>query len=71
MPDIVEQKLDIGRDIFGRQVYAIRTRHYTAGPCWMIVIEPSSQQDEGEKIDSLSDENIRQLTQCLAALGRR
>lgn len=68
-PKLVEQKLEIGADRYGRRV--TMTRYLDGGaPFWRIVSEPSSQRDDGERMDSLTDENIRAMTKALDFVRR-
>ncbi len=71
MPDITSQTLDIGRDAYGRSVTMTRKRTYDGKIVWEIKSYPVSQRDDGEGMSGLSDENVRQMTQALAALGKR
>ena len=71
MPDLIAQTLDIGRDAYGRTVTMTRLNTYDGKIVWEIVSHPVSARDDGEKMSGLSDENIRQMTQALPALGRR
>lgn len=65
MPQLVEQKVDIGRDAYGRRVTATRKRTYDGKTVWDIRSEAVNQRDEGERMSGLSDENIRELVQAL------
>jgi hypothetical protein len=61
MPQIIEQKVDIGADAYGRRVTMTRHRNYDGKIMWRIETDPSSQLDSGERMDGLTDENIRQM----------
>ena len=61
MAEEIERAYEIGHDAFGRRVTLTRRRHYTGKPLWKIVSHPSSQRDDGEVIDSLSIENLREI----------
>ena len=65
MPQLVEQKVDIGRDAYGRRVTATRKRTYDGKTVWELRSEPMDQRDEGERMSGLSDENVRELVQAL------
>lgn len=65
MPLLVEQKVDIGRDAYGRRVTATRKRTYDGKTVWDIRSEAVNQRDGGERMSGLSDENIRELVQAL------
>ncbi|MDJ1465669.1 hypothetical protein [Nitratireductor sp. GZWM139] len=65
MPQLVEQKVDIGRDAYGRRVTATRKRTYDGKTVWDICSEPMDQRDEGERMSGLSDENVRGMVQAL------
>ncbi|MCC5777866.1 hypothetical protein H7H48_02290 [Nitratireductor sp. B36] len=65
MPQLVEQKVDIGRDAYGRRVTATRKHTYDGKTVWDIRSEPMDQRDEGERMSGLSDDNIRELVQAL------
>lgn len=65
MPREVQRIYDIGTDVYGRQVQATRHVDYMGRRMWKIVSHPVSNQDEGERMDGLSDENLRELIQCV------
>jgi hypothetical protein len=67
-PQIIEQKVDIGADAYGRRVTATRLRNYDGKIIWRIVSDAMSQRDEGERMDGLTDENIRQMIRALDLL---
>lgn len=71
MAQLVEQKIDIGPDAYGRQVTMTRKRTYDGKVIWSIETYPANQRDDGERMTGLSDENVRQMNQCLALLGVR
>jgi hypothetical protein len=70
MPDLVEQKVKIGVDAYGRLVEATYYKNYDGKVMWRIKSHPVSQRDEGEQIHSLTDENLRQLRAALDAVRR-
>lgn len=62
-PNIIEHTVDIGVDAFGRRVTA--TRHQHDGKwMWRIDSLPVSNRDEGERMDALTDENLKCLRQA-------
>lgn len=65
MPKLIEQKVHIGQDAYGRRIIASRTHSYDGKSIWSIVSEPASQRDEGERMSGLTDQNIRDLIQAL------
>ena len=65
MPEIIEQKVSIGNDAYGRRVTMTRRRNYDGKILWDIVSDQMSQRDEGERMSGLSDENIRQMVEAL------
>lgn len=65
MPHLVEQKVDIGRDAYGRPVTATRKRTYDGKVVWDIRSEAVNQRDEGERMSGLTDANIRDLIAAL------
>ncbi len=60
---------DIGQDIHGRRVTLRQQRDYANRVGYSIISEPSSQRDEGEKIMSLSRENLEAITGLLHGRG--
>jgi hypothetical protein len=70
MPRLISQTVDIGRDAYERQV--TMTRHVTGDgrTMWRIDSNPVSQRDDGERMDGLTDENIRQMVQALDVVRR-
>lgn len=70
MPDLIEQKIDVGRDAYGRRVIMTRAKTYDGKIVWTIVSEPVSQRDDGESMTGLSDDNIRQMLQALEVIRR-
>lgn len=70
MPDLISQTIEIGRDAYGRRVTMTRRKNYDGKIIWDIVSDSVSQRDEGERMSGLSDENVREMTQALAVLGR-
>lgn len=65
MTTLIEQKLDIGTDAYGRRVTMTRRKNYDGKILWDIKSEPFSQRDDGERISGLSDDNIRQMAEAL------
>lgn len=65
MPDLVEQKVRIGTDAYGREVTAVRSKTYDGKIVWTIVSAPVSQRDEGERMSGLTDDNLRDLIEAL------
>lgn len=68
MPKLISQTLEIGRDAYGRRVTMTRAKTYDGKTVWTIVSEPASQRDDGERMTGLSDDNVREMAQALAAL---
>lgn len=68
MPELIEQKVAIGRDRYGRPVTMIRQKD--GGQWyWTIKSDPVNQRDDGELMRSLTDENIRQMTEALKVIS--
>ena len=65
MPQLIEQKVSIGNDAYGRPVTISRRKSYDGKILWDIVSPPVSQRDDGERMSGLTDENIRQMIQAL------
>jgi len=65
MPELIEQKVSIGNDAYGRRVTMTRRRNYDGKILWEIVSDQMSQRDQGERMSGLSDENIRQMVEAL------
>jgi hypothetical protein len=65
---ITEQTFEIGRDAYGRRVTATRHRTYDGKTMWRIKSDPISQRDDGEGINALSDDNLLQLAEAVAAV---
>lgn len=70
MPQIIEQKVEIGTDAYGRRVTMLRHRTYDGKTMWRIVSDPVSQRDEGERMDGLTDENLRDMIAALQLVRR-
>lgn len=70
MPQIIKQTIDIGTDAHGRRVTMTRYRNYDGKIMWDIESAPVSQRDEGERMCSLTDDNVRQMTQALQVIGK-
>ena len=68
MPAETSRTYDVGRDAFGRSVTATRHTDYMNRRMWKIEIHPSSLQDDGGRIDGLSDKNLLEL---ITAVGIR
>ncbi len=65
MPQLIEQKVSIGSDAYGRTVTMSRRKNYDGKVLWDIVSAPVSQRDDGERMSGLTDENIRQMVHAL------
>ena len=65
MPALVEQKVRIGFDAYGRLVEATRFIDPAGKRMWRIESHPVSQQDDGERMSGLTDDNLRDLIQAL------
>lgn len=63
--ELIEQKIEIGVDGYGRRVTMTRRKNYDGKILWRIVSDPVSQRDDGESMDSLTDENIRSMVRAL------
>lgn len=70
MPELIEQKVRIGDDAYGRSVEMTRHKTYDGKTMWRIVSHPVSQRDEGERMDGLTDENVRQMIEALKVIRR-
>ena len=68
MATIVETKINIGKDAYGRQVTASRRLNYDSKLVWEIKSLPMSQRDEGESMGGLSDSNMLELAEAVAAI---
>jgi hypothetical protein len=53
---------DIGKDAYGRQSILKHTQTYDGKSVWSIQTMPANQRDDGEKITSLSLENLRTIS---------
>jgi hypothetical protein len=58
----------IGKDIHDRPVTLRQERHYGGRITFSIISAPINQRDEGEKIHSLSRENLNHIAQIEASL---
>lgn len=67
MAQEIERGFEIVNDAFGRRVTLSRRRHYTGRIMWKIVTHPANPRDDGEAIDCLSDENLREIFSALNA----
>lgn len=65
MPELIEQKVEIGRDAYGRRITMTRRKNYDGKILWNIVSDAVSQRDDGERMDGLTDENIRSMIQAI------
>ena len=65
MPELTSQTVEIGRDAYGRRVHMTRRKNYDGKILWSIKSDSVSQRDEGEKMDGLTDENVRQMIEAL------
>jgi hypothetical protein len=64
MPRLVEQKVSIGQDVYGRTIEA--TRQSDSGTVyWTIVIHAYDQRDDTQYLRGLTDQNLRDLIQAL------
>lgn len=70
MPRLCEQKIEVGKDWYGRTVTATRSKETNGCGKWKIEVHPSSQRDDGERIWSLTDDNMRDLAQCLGLITK-
>lgn len=71
MPQLIEQKLSIGEDAYGRRVTMTRYRNSGNGmTMWRITTDPASQRDDGEKMDGLTDQNIAAMANALQYVQR-
>lgn len=67
MPELIEQKVSVGRDRYGREV--VLTRSKEGGQYfWAIRQTAGSQRDECYPILGLTDENIREMAKCLEVI---
>lgn len=65
MPELIEQKVRIGYDAYGRAVEMTRHKSYDGKTMWRIVSHAASQRDDGERMDGLTDDNIREMIRAL------
>lgn len=70
MPELVEQKINIGNDAYGRSVTMTRRKNYDGKILWSIKSEPINQRDDGERMDGLTDQNVRDMIQALDIVRR-
>jgi hypothetical protein len=61
MPKIIEQKVEIGSDAYGRRVTMTRHQSYDGKIMWRIESDQVDVRDTGECMDGLTGENIRQM----------
>lgn len=69
MPKVSEIKIEIGRDGYGRCLTATRYISSSGKRLWKLEAEPVSQRDEGERMWSLTDDNLRDLSKVVT-LGK-
>lgn len=62
---IVETKISVGQDAYGRPVTATRSKAHDGKIVWTIRSEPVSQRDDGERMAGLTDENLRALVEAV------
>jgi hypothetical protein len=65
---IVETKISVGKDAYGRPVTATRTKSYDGKIVWTIRSEPMNQRDDGERMTGLTDENLRSLVEAVGLI---
>lgn len=70
MPTLIEQTVEIGCDAYGRRVTMTRRKNYDGKVLWSIKSDPVSQRDDGERMDGLTDENVRQMFQAVDVVKR-
>lgn len=70
MPQIIETKIEIGRDAYGRCITATRHRTYDGKTMWKIVSDPVHQRDDGEAMNGLTDQNLRDLIQAVQMIPK-
>lgn len=70
MPELTSQTVSIGYDAYGRPVTMTRRKNYDGKILWRIESAPINQRDDGERMDGLTDENIRQMVQALDVIKR-
>ena len=70
MPDLISQTVDIGKDAYGRRVTMTRRKNYDGKILWSIKSDAMSQRDDGEKMDGLTDENVRCMVGALGVVKR-
>lgn len=56
---------DVGADVYGRTVTLRCSRTYDGKEVWKIITAPSSQRDDGERIDSLSINCLRSIAEIV------
>lgn len=61
----IERGYEIGNDAYGRSVTLSRRRDYMGRVVWTIVAHSDSARDEGERINCLSDQNIREIADAV------
>lgn len=68
--ELVEQKVLIGRDAYGRTVTMTRRKNYDGKILWSIKTDPANQRDDGERFDGLTDDNIKDMVRALDVIRR-
>ena len=71
IPVLVSQTVDLGRDAYGRSVMMTRRKNYDGKILWKIESDPVSQRDDGERMDGLTDDNVRAMFAALDLLRLR
>jgi hypothetical protein len=70
MPRLIEQVVEIGHDAYGRRVTMKRRLNYDGKILWSIRSSPVNVRDEGEKMDGLTDDNVREMVRALDVIKR-
>jgi hypothetical protein len=71
MPKLIEQTVELlSADAYGRRVIMRRHRTAEGKTVWDIESEPVSQRDEGERMRSLTDQNIADMVAALQVIQR-
>lgn len=66
---ILETKISVGKDAYGRPVTATRAKTYDGKTTWTIRSEPVSQRDDGYRMTGLTDENLKALVEAVGLVG--
>lgn len=64
-PRILEQKLALGKDAYGRHVIAVRQESYEGKTVWAIESHPVDMRGESLKVYGLTDDNLLLLAQAI------